>query len=113
MRMFLNGEWVDRAKQIEVRDPFDGSLVDTVPAATGDDVETAMEAARRGFEVARRMTVYDRAQVLYRAAVVVGHCRYATHGSPRDNRNNHPHPAGSGQLMHNGVVHSRTQGDGP
>ena len=38
------------------------------------------------------------------AVVMVGHCRYATHGSPADNRNNHPHPAGAGQLVHNGVV---------
>lgn len=40
------------------------------------------------------------------AAVVVGHCRLATHGSPADHRNNHPHPAGSGYLVHNGVVYN-------
>ncbi len=38
------------------------------------------------------------------AVIMVGHCRYATHGSPLDNRNNHPHPAGAGQIVHNGVV---------
>ena len=38
------------------------------------------------------------------AVVMVGHCRYATHGSPEDNRNNHPHAAGAGFLVHNGVV---------
>jgi glucosamine 6-phosphate synthetase-like amidotransferase/phosphosugar isomerase protein len=38
------------------------------------------------------------------AVVMVGHCRYATHGSPADNRNNHPHAAGTGWLVHNGVV---------
>jgi glucosamine--fructose-6-phosphate aminotransferase (isomerizing) len=38
------------------------------------------------------------------AKVVIGHCRYATHGDPRDNRNNHPHAAGSGYFVHNGVV---------
>jgi len=38
------------------------------------------------------------------AAVVIGHCRWATHGAPEDNRNNHPHPAGRGWLVHNGVV---------
>jgi glucosamine--fructose-6-phosphate aminotransferase (isomerizing) len=38
------------------------------------------------------------------AVIVVGHCRYATHGSPDDNRNNHPHRAGRGWIVHNGVV---------
>lgn len=36
--------------------------------------------------------------------VVIGHCRYATHGCPEDNRNNHPHHAGRGVYVHNGVV---------
>ena len=38
------------------------------------------------------------------AVAVIGHCRWATHGDPQDNRNNHPHPAGRGWLVHNGVV---------
>ncbi|GAB6184589.1 class II glutamine amidotransferase [Thermopirellula anaerolimosa] len=38
------------------------------------------------------------------AVAMVGHCRWATHGDPQDNRNNHPHPAGRGWIVHNGVV---------
>jgi len=38
------------------------------------------------------------------ALIVAGHCRYATHGDPADNRNNHPHRAGRGWLVHNGIV---------
>ena len=38
------------------------------------------------------------------AQIIIGHCRYATHGDPADNRNNHPHPAGGGWIVHNGVV---------
>lgn len=38
------------------------------------------------------------------AVAVIGHCRWATHGDPQDNRNNHPHGAGRGWLVHNGVV---------
>ena len=71
MKMLLGGEWVDREKKIEVRDPFDKSLVDTVPRATAEDVDTAMAAAVRGFGISRRMTVYDRAQVLIKTARIV------------------------------------------
>lgn len=38
------------------------------------------------------------------ARMLIGHLRYATHGEPRDNINNHPHPADGGWLVHNGVV---------
>ena len=38
------------------------------------------------------------------AVAMIGHCRWATHGAPEDNRNNHPHPAGRGWFVHNGVV---------
>ncbi len=38
------------------------------------------------------------------ARMVVGHCRFATHGDPADNANNHPHPCDGGWLVHNGVI---------
>jgi glyceraldehyde-3-phosphate dehydrogenase (NADP+) len=71
MKMLLNGEWVDREETIEVHDPYDDSVIDTVPAATNGDVETALESSVRGFEVARKMSVFDRAQVLFKTAALV------------------------------------------
>ncbi len=71
MKMFLAGEWVDRERRIEVRDPFDNSLIDTVPAATREDVETAMAAAVEGFRVSRSLTTYQRAHILRGAADIV------------------------------------------
>lgn len=71
MKMLLDGEWVDREVKIEVRDPFDDSVIDTVPSATDQDVETALEASVRGFDVARKMSVFDRAQVLFKTAAIV------------------------------------------
>jgi glucosamine--fructose-6-phosphate aminotransferase (isomerizing) len=43
------------------------------------------------------------------ARVIVGHCRYATHGHPAINANNHPHRVGRGWLVHNGVVRNYLQ----
>jgi glucosamine 6-phosphate synthetase-like amidotransferase/phosphosugar isomerase protein len=38
------------------------------------------------------------------ARMLIGHCRFATQGSPADNINNHPHAADGGWIVHNGVI---------
>jgi len=38
------------------------------------------------------------------AKMLIGHCRYATHGAPENNLNNHPHPSDGGWIVHNGVI---------
>jgi glucosamine 6-phosphate synthetase-like amidotransferase/phosphosugar isomerase protein len=38
------------------------------------------------------------------ARMLIGHCRWATQGSPAENVNNHPHPADGGWVVHNGTV---------
>ena len=38
------------------------------------------------------------------ARILIAHTRWATHGDPADNVNNHPHVSGKGMLVHNGVV---------
>jgi glyceraldehyde-3-phosphate dehydrogenase (NADP+) len=68
MKMLLNGEWVDRSQKIEVRNPQDNSLVDTVPRATAVDMEAAIEAAMAGFDRARAMPVHQRMEILRKTA---------------------------------------------
>jgi glucosamine--fructose-6-phosphate aminotransferase (isomerizing) len=41
------------------------------------------------------------------AQMLIGHCRYATHGTPRNNLNNHPHPVDGGWFVHNGVIRNQ------
>lgn len=39
------------------------------------------------------------------ARFIAGHCRYATHGDPANNLNNHPHDGGDSWVVHNGQIH--------
>ena len=71
MKMLVGHEWVDRGETIDVRDPFDNSLIDTVPSATPADVETALATAYAARETARAMTTYARSQVLLKTAAIV------------------------------------------
>lgn len=68
MRMFVKGEWVDRTGRIEVRNPFDGAVIDTVPQATSQDVEAAVSAAVEGAKVMRDLPAYERFKILRKAA---------------------------------------------
>lgn len=68
MRMFIAGEWIDRDEKIEVMNPFDGSVVDTVPKADADDVDRALASAERGAKIMREMAGYDRFLILRKAA---------------------------------------------
>ncbi len=68
MQMFLHGQWQEKADKIEVRNPFDGSVVDTVPSGAPADMEAAVAGAVEGAAVMRQMPGYDRSQILARAA---------------------------------------------
>ena len=71
MKMFLAGEWVDRPRMQEVGNPYDASVIDSVPKAGRDDVERALAFAARGAAVMARMTAHERWRVLTRAAALM------------------------------------------
>jgi putative phosphonoacetaldehyde dehydrogenase len=66
--MRIGGERVTRAEVIEVFNPYTRELVGTVPKATVDDVRHAFEYAHA---YRARLTRYERAQILRRAADIV------------------------------------------
>jgi glyceraldehyde-3-phosphate dehydrogenase (NADP+) len=67
--MLLGGEWVRRDETIDVRNPFDGSLVGSVPAGTPADIAAAIDAAERA--QAQDFPLHARYDVLMRAAELV------------------------------------------
>jgi acyl-CoA reductase-like NAD-dependent aldehyde dehydrogenase len=68
MKMHIGGQWIDKDDKIEVCNPFDGSVIDTVPKATPDDVTAAVATAVKGAEIMRKMPAYERYQLLDKAA---------------------------------------------
>jgi acyl-CoA reductase-like NAD-dependent aldehyde dehydrogenase len=68
MKMYVGTEWVDKPKTIPVINPYDGSQIDTVPRADADDVERALATAARGAKAMRKLTGYQRSQILRKAS---------------------------------------------
>src|SRR5262245_56275774 len=68
MRIFSAGQWQDRDQKIEVRNPYDATIVDTVPQATVSDVEAAIAGAVQGAAAMRKLSGYERFQILRKAA---------------------------------------------
>lgn len=68
-KVLVGGEWIgDERPGIEVINPYDDSVVGIVPEASADDVERAIESARKGFAEMARLPAYRRAEILARAS---------------------------------------------
>jgi acyl-CoA reductase-like NAD-dependent aldehyde dehydrogenase len=68
MRMYVAGQWVDKPQTIPVQNPYDRTVVDTVPRADRGDVERALESAVRGARAMAKLSGYDRHRILHKAA---------------------------------------------
>ena len=71
MKMFIAGQWIDKAEKITVHDPYDNSVIDTVPRGTTEDLEKAISSAVKGFEISKRLPVYKRMEILEKTAAVI------------------------------------------
>jgi len=71
MSMYVAGEWRGAAREEEVRNPYDGEIVGTVPVATTADAAAAIDAAVDGAAAMRRLAAWERNELLRRAAQLV------------------------------------------
>ncbi len=71
MRMYVAGQWIDKPAKLEVLNPYDGSVIDTVPRAEAADVERALASAARGAKAMARLSGYDRFKILRKAADLI------------------------------------------
>lgn len=66
--MLIGGEWVDKEEKIEVKNPFNEEVIDTVPRGTKEDVKKAIASAVEGYEINRNLPVHTRVEILLKAA---------------------------------------------
>lgn len=68
MDFYINGSWSAGTQTTEVYNPFDQSIVDTVPVGTEAEVDLAVQGAVEGFEEFKKVSAYERSLFLRKAA---------------------------------------------
>jgi len=71
MKMYVGGQWIDKPQKLEVRNPYDNSVIDTVPRADLADVDRALASAERGAKAMARLSGYERWKILKKAAELI------------------------------------------
>ena len=71
MRMHIGGQWVDKSEKVEVINPFNGSVIDTIPRASQRDVETALKTAEYGAKIMAKMTGYERYEIIHKVSEIM------------------------------------------
>ena len=89
LRLFIGGEWRKTASDLPVLNPATEEETGRLPHAERGDLDDALDAAAKGFDVWRNTAPVDRANVLYRAAALMRERREeiaaaitAEHGKP-------------------------------
>jgi glyceraldehyde-3-phosphate dehydrogenase (NADP+) len=71
MKMLIGGEWVDKKEKIEVCNPYNNELIDTVPSGDKEDVKKAIESAVEGFAISKNLPVHKRMEILRKTADIL------------------------------------------
>jgi acyl-CoA reductase-like NAD-dependent aldehyde dehydrogenase len=71
MKMYVAGKWIDKPQTVNVVNPYDNSVIDTVPLADRSDVERALTSAVHGAQVMAKLPGYERWKILKKAAEII------------------------------------------
>jgi len=73
MQMIINGKAVNASNNavIEVINPANGKVIDTIPAATEDDVALAVAKAKKGQKIWAKVPLHEKGDILLRFTALV------------------------------------------
>lgn len=69
--MFTEGKRVTKDEKVEVLNPYNDKIAQTLGMSDGKDVEAAISTAHRGFEILKNMPAGDRAHILEKASGII------------------------------------------
>jgi len=65
---FVDGKWIEEGDPVEIRAPYDGSVIATVFQGRREHAEAAIAAAVKAFGTTRRLPAFERQRVLRRVS---------------------------------------------
>ena len=68
---FVDGKWIEQGELVEVRAPYEGSVLAQVFQGTRQHAEAAIRAAVKAFGTTRRLPAFERQRVLRRVAQTI------------------------------------------
>lgn len=69
LQLYIDGQWLDGGKDGEdVINPATGKALGRLPHASTADLDRALEAAKKGFAVWRKVSPYERSKIMRKAA---------------------------------------------
>jgi len=72
---FIDGRWVEDGATSEIKSPYDGKVVGVVSLAGPRQIEAAIAAAVRAFEVTRKTPAFERQNVLRKISATIANRR--------------------------------------
>jgi len=70
-KMLINGKWLTGQECFEVFNPYNNEVIGTVPKASKDDVENAIESARKAAGVMASMPAHQRSAILQKTSELI------------------------------------------
>src|ERR1700757_509332 len=68
---FLDGKWIEEGDIVEIKAPYDGTVIANVSQGRREHAEAAVKAAVKAFGTTRRLPAFERQRVLRRVAQTI------------------------------------------
>ena len=67
MKILINGEQIDKKEKINIHNPYNNTIIDTVPQADKQDIEKIIQSAKQAQNIIKEMSSRKISKLLFRA----------------------------------------------